>query len=109
MIRDEQQQTPDRYCQQRDAAATRLEAVGASHLGSGGYDTMRHEFVSIILMNDFAYVKHVMFVGLTFCIFFLGVGSWSCSDTSRGDFQISLWIGSAAAGLGGTRYGHCMG
>ena len=48
MIRDEQQTTPDRYRQQRDAAATRLEAVGASHLGSGGYDTMRHEFVSII-------------------------------------------------------------
>ena len=48
MIRDEQQTTPDRYRQQRDAAATRLEAVGASHLGSGGYDTMHHEFVSII-------------------------------------------------------------
>ena len=48
MIRDEQQTTPDRYRQQRDATATRLEAVGASHLGSGGYDTMRHEFVSII-------------------------------------------------------------
>ena len=48
MIRDEQQQTLDRYRQYRDAAATRLEAVGVSHFGSGGYDTMRHEFVSII-------------------------------------------------------------
>ena len=78
-------------------------------MGSDGYDTMRHEFVSIILMNDFAYVKHVMFVGLTFCVFFVGVGSGSSSDTSRGDFRTSSWIGSAAAGLGGTRYGHCMG
>ena len=50
---------------------------------------MRHEFVSIILMNDFAYVKHVMFVGLTFCVFFVGVGSGSCSDTSRGDVRLS--------------------
>ena len=60
-------------------------------MGSDGYDTMRHEFVSIILMNDFAYVKHVMFVGLTFCVFFVGVGSGSCSDTSRGDVQLSSW------------------
>ena len=71
---------------------------------------MRHEFVSIILMNEFAYVKHVMFVGLTFCVFFVEVISGSCSDTSRGDVRLSSWIGSAAAaGLGGTRYGHCMG
>ncbi|KAH7415502.1 hypothetical protein KP509_14G048700 [Ceratopteris richardii] len=44
MIRDEQQKTLDRYRQQRNVAATRLDTIGPSHLGSGGYDTMRHEF-----------------------------------------------------------------
>ena len=39
--------TPDRFQQQREAARTRLQTVGASHLGSGAYETMRHEFVSI--------------------------------------------------------------
>ena len=40
-------ETPDRFQQQREAARTRLQIVGTSHLGSGGYETMRHEFVSI--------------------------------------------------------------
>ncbi|KAH7416387.1 hypothetical protein KP509_14G089300 [Ceratopteris richardii] len=44
MIRDEQHKTPHRYRQQRAAAATRLDTIGPSYLGSDGYDTMRHEF-----------------------------------------------------------------
>ncbi|KAH7438797.1 hypothetical protein KP509_04G031800 [Ceratopteris richardii] len=43
-IQDEHQHTPNRYRQQRDAAATRSDTVGTSHLGSGGYDSMRYQF-----------------------------------------------------------------
>ncbi|KAH7331380.1 hypothetical protein KP509_20G030200 [Ceratopteris richardii] len=43
-IQDEQQHTPDQYRQQRDAVATRLDMVGTSLLGSGGYDSMRYQF-----------------------------------------------------------------
>ena len=50
-----------------------------------------------------------MFVGLTVLHFFVGVGSGSSSDTSRGDFRILSWVGSTVGGLGGTQYGHLMG
>ena len=43
--------TPDRFQQQRDAASTRLQSAGTSHLGSGGYDTLRYEFVSAQTMS----------------------------------------------------------
>ncbi|MCO5600093.1 hypothetical protein L7F22_054201 [Adiantum nelumboides] len=35
---------PDRYRHQREAALKRNADIGASHLGSGGYETLRHEF-----------------------------------------------------------------
>ncbi|KAH7290485.1 hypothetical protein KP509_30G050400 [Ceratopteris richardii] len=78
-IQDEQQHTPDRYCQQRDAAATRLDTIETSHLGSGGYDNMRYQFVSIMLIIE---VVYVMYVHLTFFIFIIGVGSGSSSDAN---------------------------
>ena len=37
---------PGKYQQQRDAARAKNESVGSSHLGSGGYDTLRDDFVS---------------------------------------------------------------
>lgn len=51
MIIEENQATPDRYRQQQEAARARLQAVGASHLGSGGFDTFRTEFVSNISLS----------------------------------------------------------
>lgn len=46
---------PHKYQQQIDAARTRNESVGSSHLGSGGYETLRADFVSCycLLQNDF--------------------------------------------------------
>ena len=38
---------PRRYSQQERAAARRLESVGSSHLGSGGWDSFHAYFVSI--------------------------------------------------------------
>ncbi|KAH7306868.1 hypothetical protein KP509_22G035200 [Ceratopteris richardii] len=55
-IQDEHQYTPDRYSQQRDVAATRLDRVGMWHLGSGRYDSMRYQFISIMLIIEFVCV-----------------------------------------------------
>lgn len=40
-------ENPQRYAQQERAAARRLESVGSSHLGSGGWDSFHAYFVSI--------------------------------------------------------------
>ena len=41
-------ENPQRYAQQERAAARRLESVGSSHLGSGGWDSFHAYFVSIL-------------------------------------------------------------
>ena len=45
-IQQEATDNPNKYQQQREAARLKNESVGSSHLGSGGYDTLRDEFVS---------------------------------------------------------------
>ncbi|KAH7306870.1 hypothetical protein KP509_22G035200 [Ceratopteris richardii] len=82
-IQDEHQYTPDRYSQQRDVAATRLDRVGMWHLGSGRYDSMRYQFIR--------------------------VGSGSSSDANRRILQISSWIGCTIARLRGMRCNCFMG
>lgn len=42
----EREENPDKFHQQREAAKKKNESVGSSHLGSGGYETLREEFVS---------------------------------------------------------------
>ena len=44
-IQQEAIDNPNKYQQQREAARLKNESVGSSHLGSGGYDTLRDEFV----------------------------------------------------------------
>lgn len=54
-IRREHTENPNRFAQQRAAARIRLQTAGTSHLGSGGLETMRAEFVSI--MFKFVYLS----------------------------------------------------
>lgn len=49
-IQREREETPDKFQQQRDAARAKNESVGSSHLGSGGYETLREEFVSLLAL-----------------------------------------------------------
>ena len=46
MIKHEYTDTPEKFNQQREAARIRLQSVGSSHLGSGGWGNMQAEFVS---------------------------------------------------------------
>ena len=52
-IQQEATEDPDKFAKQRRAAERRNESVGSSHLGSGGYDTLREEFVSASLLHYF--------------------------------------------------------
>ena len=50
IIQRENIETPDKFQQQRDAARAKNENVGSSHLDSGGYETLREEFVSLLAL-----------------------------------------------------------
>ena len=45
--KEKHEANPQRYKQQEDAAKARMESVGSSHLGSGGWDSFHVYFVSI--------------------------------------------------------------
>ena len=49
--------SPDKFWQQRDAARAKNESVGSSHLGSGGYETLREDFVSLFTVI----VKYIIY------------------------------------------------
>lgn len=55
-------ETPEKFQQQREVARMKLQTIGASHFGSGGYKTMHHEFVSIC--NRFVYLNVCSNVGV---------------------------------------------
>ena len=46
-IAQEKAENPDKFWQQREAARVKNESVGSSHLGSGGYETLQEDFVSL--------------------------------------------------------------
>lgn len=46
----EHNDNPDKFQQQKDAARAKNESIGSYHLGSGGYETLREEFVSCLLL-----------------------------------------------------------
>ncbi len=49
-------ENPRRYAQQEEAAARRLQSVGTSHLGRGGWERFRVNFVSIIYFLNSVYL-----------------------------------------------------
>ena len=44
-LQQEREENPDKFHQQRESAKKKNESV-SSHLGSGGYETLREEFMS---------------------------------------------------------------
>ena len=56
-IAQELTESPDKFWQQRDAARAKNESVGSSHLGSGGYETLQEDFVSLFIVI----VKYIIY------------------------------------------------
>lgn len=74
-IQQETEDNPTKFQQQRDAARAKNESVGSSHLGSGGYDTLREEFVSTYthIRSLFLWVQ---FQSFTCTNLIFGMGRW---------------------------------